>query len=404
MGACVIGCGKAVPELAITNDDLEKLVVTNDEWIRSRTGIESRRIAVEETTLDLALYASLEALGLKTPDDDGLRIESAGIASKPIDASSLDLIILTTITPDLIVPCNAAALKRSLGAENAIAFDINAACTGFVYGASIAESMLAASDASCQNHNGRNKIKRALIVSAERLSYLTDWQDRNTCVLFGDGAAAVVLEWDQDRPGIMSTYLKNEDDEANALTCKFLYDAILPFDKDGVIYDGQSKAQHDLAHPDPKQIDYSYINNLDTGENPSSKRIDETFDITDKKQVGGPAQTIYMNGQRVFKFAARAMETAVIQACEMAGISPDDLSAIIPHQANLRIIEFAAKRLQLPLERFQVSIEDMGNTSSSGLPIALFDAIDSGFVKSGDLVALVAFGGGLTSGAIVVQL
>lgn len=393
-----------MPELVVTNDDLEKLVVTSDEWIKSRTGIESRRIAVEETTLDLALYASLQALGLKMPTDDGLNIESGGMAEKPVEADSLDLIILTTITPDLIVPCNAAALKRALGAKNAIAFDVNAACTGFIYGASIAESMIAASDSNCQNHNGRNKIKRALIVSAERLSYLTDWQDRNTCVLFGDGAGAVVLEWDPSKPGIMSTYLNNEDDDTNALTCKFQYDTVFPFNKGGVIYDKSLKETHELAHPDPKQIDYSYINGLDIKESPSSRRIEEAFDIADKKAIGGPAQSVYMNGQRVFKFAARAMETAVIQACEMAGITPADLSAIIPHQANLRIIEFAAKRLHLPLERFQVSIETMGNTSSSGLPIALFDAVSSGFVKHGDLVALVAFGGGLTSGAIVVQL
>ncbi len=404
MGANIIGCGKAVPGLEIFNSELEKLVPTSDEWIRERTGIKSRRVAVNESMLDLAVAASRCAMGITCPDESAISIESTGTCDSPIDPASIDLVVLTTVSPDLIVPCNAAALKKLLGLENAIAFDVNAACTGFIYGTTVAESMMAASQSGVAGSKGRNSCSRALVVSAERLTHVTDWQDRNTCVLFGDGAGAVVYEWNEDQPGIISSFLKNDDDVANSLTCKQSYSSAFPFDENGVIYDAGAKAKHDEAITDPKTVDYSYIQSLDLSCDPASDRINEMFDIEDKIAKGGPDQTIYMNGQKVFKFAARAMEAAVNEVLEKGDVTADDIKLIVPHQANLRIIEFAAKRLGLSLDNFQISIDHTGNTSSSCLPMALTEAIMSGRIEKGDLVALVAFGGGLTSGAILLEL
>lgn len=402
MGACAMGFGKAVPGLVVRNEDLEKLVQTDDEWIVTRTGISSRHVSVNETMVDLAAAAAAEALGMDVPPAPGASIESDGVCPEPVDPASIDLVILTTITPDVLVPSNAAALKKMLGLDSAAAFDVNAACTGFVYGVSIAESMMAASHAT--GGDSRNQYKRALVVSSERLTRLTDWQDRNTCVLFGDGAGAMVLEWRDGEQGVMSSYLKNDDDDANSLTCRQSYSSPLPFNENGVVCDEDAKAAHDAKSPDPKEVDYSYIASLGLSCDPAGGRADELFDIDDRASKGGPEQVIYMNGQKVFKFAAKAMENAVRQACERAGVSVRDVKAIIPHQANLRIIEFAAKRLDLPLDTFQVSIGHTGNTSSSCLPMALVDAISSGKVSHGDIVVLVAFGGGLTSGAAVMRL
>lgn len=402
MGACAIGFGKAQPGLVVSNEDLEKLVPTSDEWIVTRTGISSRRISVNETVIDLAAAACSEALGVPCEPAEGLSIESLGVCGKAVDPASIDLLVLTTITPDVLVPSNAAALKKMLGLSNAVAFDINAACTGFVYGVSIAEAMMAASHGP--GGSARNPYRRALVVSSERLSRLTDWQDRNTCVLFGDGAGAMVLEWREGEPGVMSTYLKNDDDEGNSLTCKHAFGSPIPFDAQGVVCDEEAKAAHDAASDDPKAVDYGYITGLGLSCDPASARVEELFDLDDRPQHGGPEQYIYMNGQKVFKFAARAMENAVREAVSRAGVAIDDVKLIVPHQANLRIIEFAAKRLGLPLERFQVSIGHTGNTSSSCLPMALVEAIEGGKVGPGDVVVLVAFGGGLTSGAAVMRL
>ncbi len=353
--------------------------------------------------IDLAACAIKSALGQSVEVPDGLSILAEGVCAKPIDPTTIDLIVLTTVSPDMVVPCNAAALKKILGLENAIAFDINAACTGFIYGLTVAESMMAASQGGVGGAHGRNPIKRALVVSAERLTHVTDWQDRNTCVLFGDGAGAAVLEWKDGEAGIISTYLKNDDDESNALTCKHAYASPLPFGPDGVIYDEEAKAAHDEEFPDPKAVDYTYINSLDLSCDPATQRLDELFDLVDKPSLGGPGQTIYMNGQKVFKFAARAMEAAVLEVARRAGITVDQIKFIVPHQANLRIIEFAAKRLGFDLDRFQLSIETTGNCSSACVPMALTDALASQKVEPGDYVALVAFGGGLTSGAVLIQ-
>lgn len=401
MGARIIGYGKALPRLEVVNDDLADLVATNDEWISSRTGICSRHIAITETALDLGRAASQAALGIMDPSEE---LTVSGASLGPIDATSIDLLVLTTITPDVLVPSNAAALKAELGLDHAIAFDINAACTGFIYGLSIAESMMAASQGGAIHAAGRNPIRRALVVSSERLSRLTDWQDRNTCVLFGDGAGAVVLEWNDDDAGVLATYLKNDDDETNSLTCLHSFDSLLPFDEKGVVVDRAAKDAHDEAFPDPKAKEYSYIHSLDICPDPAKGAVLAHFDITDKDVPNAPQQTIYMDGQRVFKFAAKAMEAAVREVLARAGKNLEDVTAIIPHQANKRIIEFAAKRLGLGLEAFQLSIQNTGNTSSSGVPMALTDAFCSGKIGPGDLIVLVAFGGGLTSGAALIQL
>lgn len=402
VGACAIGFGKAVPSLVVNNEELTKLVDTSDEWIVSRTGISSRHISVNETLIDLAAAAACQAMGLSYEAPDGLSIESTGVCESAIDPASIDLLILTTITPDVLVPSNAAALKKLLGLENAVAFDINAACTGFVYGISIANAMMiAANGPAGATMNG---CKRALIVSSERLSRLTDWQDRNTCVLFGDGAGAMVLEWQDGEAGVLSTYMRNDDDDTNALICKHSFNSPIPFDENGVIYDADAKVANDAKRADEKDVVYDYINGLGLSADPASWRIDELFDFDDRPLSGGPEQYIYMNGQKVFKFAAKAMENAVRQALDRAGITLDDVAAIVPHQANYRILEFAAKRLDLPIDRFQVSIGETGNSSSSCLPMALVDAITSGKASHGDIVILVAFGGGLTSGAVALRL
>lgn len=413
MGVRLIGCGKAVPALSVSNSDLELVVNTNDEWISSRTGIKSRRICVEETATDLGFFAANAAMGNSNPlnctneseSDEILKLASSiqfsGWSDKAIDPKSIDLIIFSSITPDSIVPGNACIVRRNLGCTNAIAFDVNAACTGFIYALSIAESMIKASHLTKACNS--NTINRALIVSSERLSEITDWANRNTCILFGDGAGAAVLEWDDSAEGILSSFLVNADDFENALVCKNSFNSKKPFSKDGVIFDEELFNSHTEKNPDPKILSYDYINCLEVDESDSSKSVDKLLGLTETDEYA-PEQVIYMEGQKVFKFAARAMDYAVRKACELANVEIESLKLIIPHQANIRIIEFAAKRLGLPMDKFQVSIENTGNTSSSGVPMALYDAISEGSVHEGDLVAVVAFGGGLTSGAAIIKL
>lgn len=405
MGVNIIGCGKAQPSLQIENDELAKIVETDDEWISSRTGISSRRVSVNETCLDLAAWASLEAMGqssCKLSGDIDLipDVEHIGWCPNPVDCTSIDLIILSTVSTDTIVPTTAALVKRALGCSDAIAFDINAACTGFIYALSVAESMMSASN----NKAGMEAkpIKRALVVSSERLTKLADWNDRNTCVLFGDGAGAVLLEWDANKDGIVSAYLENTDDTDGALVCKNSYNSPQPFSTEGIICNESALEKHRADHPDPKMPDYSYINSLQASPDQASSRIDSFIGLANKN-ADAPEQAISMNGQRVFKFASKTMEKTVRKAASLAKLDPSDLNLIIPHQANLRIIEYAAKRLSLPLEMFQISISGTGNTSSAAVPMALTDALVANKVKPGDYVALVAFGGGLTSGAVILH-
>ena len=367
MGSTIIGCGKSLPKLEVANDELKALVDTNDEWISSRTGIRTRHIAVEETATDLAEAAARQALGL----------DAGGWCEQAIDPASIDLVIFATITPDVLVPSAAGLLRRRLGLENAICFDLNAACTGFVYSLTVADCMMAGSAAGTPGASGRNPIRRALVVGAERLTRVTNWSDRNTCVLFGDGAGAAVLEWDETRPGIMSSFVTNADDTTNALTCSLAFDTAVPFSTEGATAEAADDA--------------------------SLSRIDAELGVSELVSSGEPRQAIRMDGQRVFKFAAEAMTVAVHEALRRANVSLDDVACIVPHQANERIIKYAAKKLGRPMDFFQLSIAHTGNTSAASLPMALCDAYAGGRIKRGDKVVLVAFGGGFTSGAVLLE-
>lgn len=403
MGVCITGCGKAQPGLVVENESLEKIVDTSDEWIFSRTGIKERRVSVNETGVDLAEAACAKALGLESPSfPDNVSVDSAGKCYKKFSPQDIDLIVMTTVTPDTLVPSEAAALKKRIGATNAIAFDINAACTGFIYGIGVAESMMAASNSGEPGFMRMKPIKRALVVSSERLSRLTNWLDRNTCVLFGDGAGAMVIEWSDDENDALSIYLKNTDDEANSLTCIQSYSSPLPFDVSGETFDRNvlsTNGEDDQGDALEKAFQAMGENSPD----PARENIMDYLDISADDDRYAPSQCIRMNGQKVFKFASKAMEEAVRQAAELAGISIDDIDLVVPHQANYRIIEYAAKRLGMSLDRFQLSIEHTGNSSSSCLPMALVDAICDGKIGKGSIVCLVAFGGGLTSGAAIMR-
>lgn len=376
MGAVIIGSGKALPRLEVANDDLKALVDTNDEWINSRTGISTRHISVGESAQELAYAASCAAMGIQNemfPNTQG-----SGWCEQPIDPDSIDLVIYATVTPDAIVPSCAALLKRNLGLSNAVAFDINAACTGFIYGLNIAESMMSASAGpSASKHV--NSFSRALVVGADRLSRVTDWADRNTCVLFGDGAGAAVLDLQPDRPGILASFLRNDDDVKNSLTCANYIEAPQPFCDGGI--DVQAASDPD-ASLDP---------------------VDSMLDIQDAVSAGGMRQIIRMDGRTIFKFASNAMADAIEAVLEQAGLQLADIDCIVPHQANERIIRFAAKKLGISEDMFQLSISSTGNTSSASVPMALADAYASGRIEPGDKVVAVAFGGGLTSGAVLFE-
>lgn len=369
MGCTVIGCGKALPELSVKNDDFLELVDTSDEWITKRTGIKSRRISTTETNVDLAEAAARRALGWT----------EGGFSAKPLDAKSIDLVIYSTVSPDSIVPSCSALLRKRLGLENAATFDVNAACTGFVYGTTVAEAMLAASSTGAIGSCARNPFKRALVIGSERISRITNWEDRATCILLGDGAGAAVLEWNNEKPGILATYIVNDTDNDNALTCPMSFDSKPPFNADGV-------AKEALSAPDP-----------------SLDAVDKEIGIDEAVVNGRARQLLYMHGQKVFKFAAMAMGRAIDEVCNRAGIDASGVKCIIPHQANERIIRYAAKRCGLSLDNFQVSIAERGNSSSACVPMALADAYENGTIEPGDKVILVAFGGGFTSGAVLFE-
>ena len=319
MGVVITGTGKALPELKIENEYLSKLVDTDSQWIIDRTGIETRHIATNETALDLAVKAAQEAMG-------------------GMDKDSIELVLVATVSPDMLVPSMGALVKRTLGLKNAIAYDINAACSGFIYGIWNAEALM-------KIHG----IKRALVIGVERLSRITNWEDRGTCILFGDGAGCAVLELSDSKTGIISSFVKNYDDVTDCLTVDIQYPKT-PFSDDG-----------------PKD---PYIN---------------------------------MNGSQVFRFAVGAIGEAMDSVLQKAGIKADDVQYYVPHQANMRIIQSAAQRMKQPIEKFQVNIRTSGNVSAASIPMALSDLMKSGKVRSGDKIMLVGFGGGLTAGAILFE-
>ena len=322
--ARIIGTGSYLPKKVLTNFDLEKMVDTSDEWIRERTGIRERRIAAEdEATSDLALMASKEAL------------RAAGLKPKDID-----LLIVATITSDMLLPSTACVLQNKLGVKNIPAFDINAACSGFIYALSVADAFI---------RSGQHK--RALVVGAETLSRSTDWKDRTTCVLLGDGAGAVVLERTKGKGGVLSV---------------------------DIYADG---SMWDLLH-------------IPAG----GSRMPATKDT-----VKNRLHYIKMRGNETFRVAVRTLEKLVVDTLKKNGVKPEELSLLIPHQANHRIIAATAKRLGLGLDRVMLTLDRHGNTSAASIPIALDEAVRTGRIKDGDYILLEAFGGGLTWGAALIR-
>lgn len=327
MGVIIKGIGKSVPKLILHNKDIEKLIDTDSAWIVERTGIEERRVSEDEKALDLAAAAARQALG-------------------DMDYDSIDLVIVATVTPDMIVPSMGALVKKELGLNNAVAFDVNTACSGFIYATWMAEALM---KNGAMPGSNTNSIKRALVIGVERLSRIVDWTDRGTCILFGDGAGAAVLELDETKDGIISSFIKNYDDEADSLICGMEY----------------------LKTPFTKETDIS--------------------------------QTLKMHGTRVYKFAVNAVGEVMDGALKRANLTADDIDHYIPHQANFRIINSAAQRFNQPVEKFQVSIDKTGNVSAASVPMAMYDIYETGKVKAGDLVMLVGFGGGLSAGAIIYR-
>jgi 3-oxoacyl-[acyl-carrier-protein] synthase-3 len=316
----IAGTGSYLPEKILTNAELEKLVETSDEWIRTRTGISQRHIAADtETTTDLAEVASQRAM-----------------ADAGIGASDIDLIVVGTTTPDLVFPNVGTLLQDRLGIHGCPAFSVEAACTGFVYALSVADKFVKLGESKC-----------ALVVGAETLTRIVDWTDRGTCVLFGDGAGAVILK-PAEEPGILSTRLHSDG--------KY---------KDLLLYpDGVSKG----------------------------------FDLTRAGKAG-----IQMKGNEVYKVAVNTLGALVTETLNAHGIAKAQLDWLIPHQANIRIIEAMAKRLELPMDKVIVTIGTQGNTSAASVPLALDTGIRDGRVKRGQLLLLEAFGGGFTWGSALIR-
>lgn len=324
MRSRVVGTGSAVPDKVLNNHDLEKMVDTTDEWIRARTGIKERRIASpEEFTSTLATRAALNALAM------------AGVA-----AHELDMIVVATVTPDYPFPSTAALVQSNIKAVNASAFDISAACSGFIYAASIVDKFIKS-----------GAVKNVLVVGAEVLSRIVDWTDRNSCLLFGDGAGAVVIQADNGPAGILDTFMMSDGSHWEL-----------------------------LYQPAPGN------------RNPVSHQI-----------VDERLAFIRMQGNEVFKLAVRAMEDAALKVLSAGNMTAADVDLFIPHQANMRIIDAIGKRLGVPDDKIYVNIERFGNTSSASIPIALDEANRKGLLKSGDLLLLDAFGGGMAWGALTLR-
>ncbi|QIB70499.1 ketoacyl-ACP synthase III [Aminipila butyrica] len=334
MGITIKKVGKALPERIVKNEDLTQFVETDNEWIVARTGIQERRVATDESALDLAAAAG--RLALEGEDYD-----------------QIGLVIVATVTPDKLVPSMGALVKRKLGLENAVAFDINTACSGFIYGLWIAEALIKGGMAGTGNPVRTNVIQKALVIGVERLSRIVDWTDRSTCILFGDGAGAALLECNPSETGILSSYVKNYDDLTDSLTC-------------GIEY---------LATP-----------------------------FTDESRDNPERQVLSMQGSQVFKFAVNAIGEVMEQSLELAGLTANDIDYFVPHQANLRIISSAAKRFRQPLEKFQISLGETGNVSAASVPMALYDIMNADKLKKGDKVMLMGFGGGLSAGAVIFEV
>lgn len=319
----IIGLGTYVPDKIMTNSDFEKIIDTTDEWIRSRTGIEERRFAKEdEATSDLAAAAALKAL------------KNANMLPEDID-----MIILATMTPDYPVQSTACVVQELIGAVNASAMDINAACTGFVYALATAKAFIA---------SGMNK--NILVIGAEVVSKCIDMQDRNICVLFGDGAAAAIVS-EVESDGIISEFLGAEADTKGSLRTPG-----------------------------------------------GGTRMPLSQEVLDSR-----LNFMQMKGQDVFKFAVKALPKATLVALNKANITTDEIDMVFPHQANIRIIEAASKRLNIPMDKFYLNLNKYGNTSSASIGLALGEALENGLVKKGDIIALTGFGAGLTYASVIIK-
>lgn len=315
--------GAYTPSQIISNDDLSKIVDTNDQWIIERTGIKERRISEGEDTSSIATKACEIAL-----------------QRAKVDATEIELIIVATVTPDMFTPSVACMIQSNLGAVNATAFDINAACSGFIYGLQVAESMM--------KNLG---YKKALVIGAETLSKLVDWNDRSTCVLFGDGGGACVLSLENETEGIITTFSAS----------------------DGAKGDCLKAGAFDVKNP----------------------YVKEEFE---------KVKTLTMEGRAVFRFATSVIVDSIKKVLNDSKYSMEDVKYIIPHQANVRIIDYAAKKLEVENSKFFVNLERFGNTSSASIPIALDELYSNGKLQKGDLIILVGFGGGLTYGATLIRL
>ena len=322
--AHITGWGMSAPESVMTNDDLAKFVETNDQWIRERTGIHQRHVAKEDQfPSTLAVEASIKALTVAN--------------LRPTD---LDLIIVSTSSPEYIFPATACLVQDQLGATKAGAFDLLAACSGFIYALNMGAQAIRS-----------GSIKSALIIGTETLSRFVNWKDRSTCILFGDGAGAFVLQASEEPGGVLSAVMHSDGSGGNLLT----------LEGGGSRFPASESTIHDGRH---------YIK---------------------------------MDGNEVFRFATRVMASATQEVIDCAGIKLDDIRWIIPHQANIRIIQAAARGLKLPMDRFVVNLQNYGNTSTASIPIAMVEAIEKGQIQNGDKLVMVGFGAGLTWGALAAQ-
>lgn len=369
------GTGSAVPKLRVTNDDLSKLMDTSDEWIRSRTGIGARHLAVEETTTGLAVAAAKEAL-----------------KDAEMTAEELDLIIAATVTADKFLPNLSCEVQSALGAKNAVVFDLNAACSGFLFALNTVQMYL---------ENG--VYKKALVIGAETLSKIMDWNDRSTCVLFGDGAGAAVVAAELEDENSAG----NQDDVVDSeVDCKMVQaDA------------ADSKVNCKMAHADdadsrtnckamqPGASDKSGILSMVQGSDGArgevlrcdNRPVNNPFAVNDTK-----LSYVSMNGQEVYKFAVKTVPKVIEEAVKKAGLEVEDIDLFVLHQANLRIIESVAKRLHQPMEKFPTNLEECGNISAASVPILLDNINKHGMICEDKKIVLAGFGAGLTWGATVL--
>ena len=344
----IIGTGSYMPDKVLTNDDLSKIVDTSDEWITSRTGIKERRIAAEgQATSDLAAEAARRAM------------ENAGVS-----AEEIKLIIVATVTPDMFFPSTACFVQKKLGAVNAVCFDISAACSGFLYALQVARHFI----------NTGNRTT-ALVIGAEKLSSLINWKDRNTCVLFGDGAGAVVLQpTEEPGKGILANRLHSDGTHAEKLA---------------FINPGAHGGYHNKYLDEP--VDYGYGNETYGGIFLTDKMMEEAMTFP------------YMDGPFVFKMAVQKFPEVIQEVLGEAGVTAADLGMLISHLSNLRISQFVQRTLRLRDDQVWNNIQKYGNTTAASVPIALCEALEAGAIRDGDLVCLAAFGSGFTWGANLLR-